>query len=604
MKEEIVKIRVKKIFLLLILIFIGLSALVYRFYYINGDKKNISFLNTSKSELALRGEIISYDNFKIASSKKVFKASIDTRYLNEGKVELFIKMFSIYSNIDEDYLRKKIYKSLEKPGSLVLSYNIDSRTASNLKSLSFTLRNLDVFKFVSINGRKNLVALDINESGEKRVYSYKDTLTPVIGYIRKRENENRKTRVYGIKGIEKYYNSELNSIKNGLLSGKRDVKSYVSLDKNSKLIKRIDGHNIKLNIPLKLQKNIEKILDTYKLKLNADEIIVSVMESKTGKILTLASSNRFNPENILQNQIPNLNVKAIEYPFEPGSVIKPISISLAMNKNLVKKDEIFYAYNKGKANKKGEYPKGKYKLDGYTINDDHRFKKNYLTLTDIVINSSNIGTLLIAQRLKGYEMLDGMKQFGFLNKTGIELPYERKGKLPSMAQLSAYESKGKDNIYKATVSYGQGMTSTFMQVLKAYTVFTNEGYIVSPRLTNQYELNKQKVISKETADSMKKLLIKTVEDGTGRSTFIEGLTIGGKTGTAQIARNGSYQKKYISSFFGFVNDESTSYTIGVTVFNPNSKGKKYYQYYASKSAVPVFRETVNTLVKLDYLKRY
>lgn len=196
-----------------------------------------------------------------------------------------------------------------------------------------------------------------------------------------------------------------------------------------------------------------------------------------------------------------------------------------------------------------------------------------------------------------------MKKFGFLNKTGVELPYERIGIFPSLNQLSAFENQGKDNVFKATVSYGQGMTATFIQLLKAYTVFNNNGEIVTPRLTNYNKITSEKIITKSTSNKIKDLLIKTVEEGTGSNTYIKGLEIGGKTGTAQIAQNGYYQKKYISSFFGFANDKDKSYTIGVTVFNPNSKGEKYYQYYASQSAVPVFKEVVNILLKLNYLNK-
>ncbi len=184
--------------------------------------------------------------------------------------------------------------------------------------------------------------------------------------------------------------------------------------------------------------------------------------------------------------------------------------------------------------------------------------------------------------------------------------------MPKVYQFRAGERKGKDNIYKATVSYGQGMTSTFMQILKAYSVFNNDGYSVTPQIVSSLITpnNKtlaittsqpKKVISKSSANKMKKLLIKTVEEGTGSGTIIEGLEIGGKTGTAQIARNGKYLRKYISSFFGFANDRNSKYTIGVTVINPISTGKHWYYYYASSSAVPVYKELVETLVKFNYL---
>ncbi|PLY09630.1 MAG: penicillin-binding protein 2 [Arcobacter sp.] len=604
--------KVKKIVILFLFILFLLAILLISVFDTMKSYRRLPSLENSKKELSVRGNIISSDNFKITTSKKIYKASIDTRNLDANKKELFIKLFSIYSNIPSKKISKKIEESLNNPGNLVLSYNIDSRTAKNLKELGFKLRKLKVFKSVKVPGGKILRGLNVVESGEKRIYSYNNTLTPVVGYISKFESEKGKTKVKGIKGLEKNFNELLNNTKDGILSGKRDVLSYISFNKESTIKQRIDGADIVLNIPLKLQKNNEMILDMYKKKLVADEVIVSVMDSKTGKILSLASSNRFNPEKIYQKDIPSLNVNAIEYQFEPGSVIKPVSIALVMDKNRIKKNELFFANNtKGKANKKGEFPRGRYKLGRFTIKDDHRFKKHYLTVDDIVIYSSNIGTLQLAQRLSGAEFFEGMKRFGFTRKTGIDLPYEKKGVMPKIWQFSANDKKNEDNVFKATVSYGQGMTSTFMQILKAYSIFNNEGIAVTPKIVSYIEINNDKykedllinkrIITKKTANEIKRMLIKTVEQGTGKAAKIEGLEIGGKTGTAQIARGGKYLKKYISSFFGFVNDGNNSYTIGVTVMNPISTGKNWYYHYASWSAVPVFKEVINNLVKLNYL---
>ena len=603
--------KTKKIAILFMLIFFFLLILLLSVSKTISDYRRLPTLQSEKKELSVRGDIISADNFKIASSKKLYKASIDTRHLAKDKKELFLQLFSIYSGIPYTKLKLKLEND-KTPGYLVLSYNIDSRTAKNLKELAFKLRKLDVFISRKVRGGKVLRGLSIVESGEKRLFSYEDTLTPVIGYVRKYESEKGKTRVKGIKGLERNYNKVLNESKDGILKGNRDVLSYISFDNNSVIRKRIDGATLKLNIPLKLQKNIELTLDLHKEKLSADEIIVSVVESKTGKVLTLASSNRFNPENIKQSDIPSLNVNAIEYQFEPGSILKPISIALVMDKGRIKKDELIFAHNtKGRPNKKGEYPKGRYKLGKYTIKDDHRFKKHYLTLDDIMIFSSNIGTLKYAQRLTGPEFYNGLKKFGITKETGIDLPYEREGVMPKVWQFAAGDDKGEDNVFKATVSYGQGMTSTFMQMIKAYTVFQNDGYMITPRIVDYlshdgnkykpYNKEPEKVISKKTANEIKRLLIKTVEKGTGRSAQIDGLTVAGKTGTAQIARRGKYLKKYISSFFGFVEDENNAYTIGVTVINPNSRGRYWYYYYASQSAVPVFKEVTKNLIKLNYL---
>lgn len=587
----------KKILLLISLIVIAFLILIFSISKTSKDDRNLPSLETTKKDLAVRGNIFSADNFKIGTSQKIYSASIDTRCLDENKKDMFVTLFSLYSNIPKNKIRDKISKN----GYTIISRTINQRVAKELKSLAFKLRRLDVFKSIKINGRTVLYGLNIYETGEERLYPYKDTLTPVIGFIKKNNSDNGKQKVLGVNGLEKKFNKNLNNMQDGVLKGEKDILSYILFNKNSKIISREDGEDLKLTIPLKLQRNIELMLDRYKKEFVAKEIIVSVMESNTGKILSLASSNRYNPQDIQQEDIESLRNNAIEYNFEPGSVIKPLSISLAMDANKIKKNELFFAYNKGKRNKKGEFPKGKYKIKRHIIHDDHRFKKNYLSLEDVVIYSSNIGTLVIANRLSAEEFYDGFQKFGLSKKTGIDLPHEAKGIIHKLYQYRAGEDKNEDNIYKTTDSYGQGITATFMQVLKAYSAFNNDGKIVTPYIVRKSSEEVQ-VISKKVANSMKKLLVKTVEKGTGRKTFIDGLEIGGKTGTANIVENGKYQRKYMSSFFGFVNDGNKKYTIGVTVNDPVNRGKKWYYYYASNSAVPVFKEITKILLKLNYLE--
>lgn len=597
--------RIKKSLFVLAVIIVALGILIYSISNTISKERRLPTLQISKKDLAVRGDILSSDGYKIATSKKIYTASIDTRSLDKNKKELFVKLFSIYSNIEEKVLMKKINKSYEKPGSLTLSRVISSRDAKNLKFLAYKLRKLKVFKSIKKNGARILYGLSLYETGERRLSPYNDTLTPVIGYVKEDDNKKGILKANGLKGLEKSYNETLNRVRDGELSGERDAASYIIFNKDSIIKSRKDGQTLKLYIPLKLQKNIEMMLDKYKAKLEADEIIVSIMESKTGKVISLATSNRFNPnyKKKKTDDVPNLNVNAIEQTFEPGSVVKPIAISLVLDKHRVTLDELIFAHNKSTKNKKGEYKKGKIKIGRWTINDDHQFKKNYITVRDIMVHSSNIGTLQLAQRLKAYEILQGYKKFGITEKTGIDLPYEKIGKLPTIYQLSAGEDKGKSNVFKATISYGQGMRASFMQILRAYSVFNNEGKIVTPMIVQQNFINPPThVISKSTAKIMKDLLIKTVDEGTGRKARYDGLEIGGKTGTANIARGGNYKRKYMSSFFGFANDNNTSYTIGVTVNNPVSTGKHWYYYYASNSAVPVFKEMVDILVKLNKLK--
>ncbi len=596
--------RVKKSIFTISIIFVLFLLLIYFIIATITEYRKIPSLVSSRLDLAIRGDVLSSDNFKIATSKKVYTASMNTKALDLDKKELFIKLFSIYSDIDEHIIRNKIDNSLKHPGHLTISRGISSRSAKNLKLLARKLIRLKVFQGIKINNSHIVHGLNIFETGETRDYPYKDTLTPAIGYVRKLNDTKGKLRINGVKGLERHYNNQLNNIKNGILKGERDISSNIIFNRDSQIVTRKDGDGLLLNIPLRLQKNIELMLDIYKTKLGADKIIVSVIETKTGNVLSLATSNRFDPTSIKADEIKHLNVNAIEYQYEPGSVMKPISIALVLEKNKANTHELLPAYNNtGPRNSNGEFPKGKIRVDGWEISDDHQFKSNYLTIEDIVVNSSNIGTLLLANRLTGKELREGYGMFGINKKTDIDLPYEKIGYLPSLGQISSREQLGRLNIFKSTISYGQGMTTTFMQLLKAYNVFNNDGEIVTPSIVKKSIPNSShKILSDKTTKVMKALLVKTVLEGTGKNTIYEGLEIGGKTGTANIAGKGGYQQKYMSSFFGFVNDKDHRYTVGVMVNNPIATGEHWYYYYASNSAVPVFKHIVEIMVKLNYLK--
>ena len=614
--------RIRKLSWLLLSIIIALLIFITAIYKNINNYRKIPSLTYGKKNIAVRGNIVTSDKmlssngFTIAKSSQVYKAIIDTRFLDPDKKELFIKLFSIYSNIPENIITNKL-NSQKKLGKLVLSFNINSKTASSLKQLGSLFysfldkqNNIRVKVYKSLyKNSSHIEGLDIVISGDKRIYPYKDSLTPLIGFIKKYE-DNKITRMKGVKGLEKYYDKFLNNYQDGLLQGERDATGNIIFNKKSIVRQTKNGNSLRLNISLRLQSYIEQIADKYKKKFTAKEIMISAMDSTTGKVLTFATSNRYNPKDIKQNQISYLDIKAIESPFEPGSIIKPITMALVFDKNRVYEDELINAFNKGKKNKKGLYPRGRYKIMRHIIGDDHRFKKRYITPLDIIVYSSNIGILQLAQRLKAQEFIDGFKSFGLSEKTGIDLPYEKKGVIHSLGQYRAYEDRKKDNIYKATDSYGQGITSTFIQVLKAYSVFNNDGKIVTPQIvsniidtdTKENIMTLQikqpiQTIKSETANIIKKMLIKTVKIGTGKGANIDGLEIGGKTGTSQIARGGRYLKRYISSFFGFANDKNNKYTIGVTVFEPSWK-----YHYASQSAVVVFRDVVNVLMKQGYLQ--
>ena len=574
--------RSKKILFLFIILLLGF-ALFLSVMFVNAFKSRKSpSLYTSESTKAQRGSIISADGFHIASTQKLYKAMVNTKNIDPKKKELFIELFSIYSGMSQKHIRKKINS---RRGTVVLSYQIGPKTAQYLKSLAFELLKFKVFvEYEGRHGERILQGLSIIESGETREYPYGKLLTPLIGYPHKVEDDGY-TRVYGVKGIEKSFDEELNAQKDGKQRAMRDVNSYMILNRKSFTQAPIHGLDIKLNIPVTLQIKIEKIVEHYKKELRANEVFIVLMESKSAKVISLASSNRFYPKAIHRSDYPSLNTSAIEYSYEPGSVIKPITFALLLDNKLINPYDLVNGHN------------GRYKIQRKVITDEHKF--DWMGAEDVIVYSSNIGIAQLAQKLSGVEYYDGFIKFGLTVNSGVDLPYERKGNMPNIRQLN-------HELYKAITAYGYGIRSNLMQLVKAYNVFNNNGRIVSPYIVEgfidqfgrflkaEHEPALQ-IISPATAERMKKILVKTVNQGTGIKTRIEGLQIGGKTGTAHIAQKGRYVNKYNTSFLGFVNDGTNRYTLGVTVIQPRTN------HFASLTAVPVFKAVVETLVDDGYL---
>lgn len=574
----------KKIFLLYSLIALGFIIFLSVMLLTAVKPRNLPSLYTKESSKAERGNIISADGFHIATTKKLYKAVVNNYYIDPNKKDLFVELFSIYSSIDPKLIRKKLD---EKKGVIVLSYDIQEKQAQYLKQLAYELRRYKVFieRVNSKTGHRSLHGLSIIESGESREYPYGNLLTPIIGYTQKLE-DNGYTRIKGIKGLEKRFEGELSSLQDGLAQGPRDVNHYIILNKKSFTKSKLNGLNIKLTIPVDLQKRIEKMCDSMKEELQAKEIMLAVMNSYNGEILTLASSNRFFPKDIKKSDYPSLNSSMIEYSFEPGSVIKPITYALLLDKNLINPYDLVNGHN------------GKYKIGNKTITDEHSF--DWLSADNTIVYSSNIGIAQLAQKLSGKEFHNGLKRFGFTKKSTDGLVYEKSGTIPSAKRLD-------NEIYKATSSYGYGMHVNLMQLLKSYSAFSNNGRVVSPKLINSFtdeynrdtlnQTNKQKqVIKSSTAAKIKKVLIKTVNKGTGKKTKTDGLIIGGKTGTAHIVEHGHYIDKYNTSFIGFVDDNEHSYTIGAVVIEPQTS------QFASKTAVPVFKNIIDIMIEENYLK--
>ncbi|HIH2180672.1 TPA: peptidoglycan D,D-transpeptidase FtsI family protein [Campylobacter coli] len=555
------------------------------------SKRHIPNTEKDQYSLALRGNIITKDNFTITSSRQIYRAEIDLRSINKDKFDLFLKLFQIYSGISDDEIadiKKRIQKQKKRSYHFILSQNLDSKQASYLRDLAKKLYIQGFFKAFTNNlGKVETRGLSIIEHEEDRIYMSKDALTPAIGYTKMvLDPQSGILKNVGVKGLEKYYDDCLSPLQNEKIQGLKDIGGNIILNLNSLQQKKIDGCLLYLNISLKLQKSIEKAIDGRNEDLKANEIIVGVMDSKTGQILALASSRRYDPQN-RGKDLSVLNASAIEYGYEAGSVIKPFIFTTALRLGKLKTDEVINTYG------------GAYKLGRFTIRDDHKMDK--MTMEEVIRYSSNIGMIQIAKRLSNLEIIAGLKIFKFGEKSGIDLPYEQKGEIPNSKRLR--------DIEKLVLSYGYGLKTTFIQLLAAYNVFNNNGVYITPHLAEKFyqdgrfvsleeDIKKEVILTPQAAQTMQKILIDVIEKGTGKKAITQGIIVGGKTGTARIAeRQGYTSNRYNASFFGFANDTKHNYTIGVLVRNPT----KPYSYYAAQSALPMFKDVVDILINEDFL---
>ncbi len=573
----------KKIFLLYSLIGVGFLIFLSAILITVLKSRHLPALYSKDSSKAGRGSIISADGFHLATTKKLYKAIVNTRYIDPDKEELFIQLFSIYSNMSPKEIKKRLKR---RRGVVVLSYNIPQIQAQYLKKLARELRRFKVFMEIKNKktGLRSVHGLSIIESGESRIYPYGDLLTPIVGYPHKVE-EDGYTRTLGVKGLEKKFNNELSSRQDGFKRGQRDVNSYIILNKNSFTRSEKNGLDIKLTIPAAFQIQIEKMLDDMKIELKAKQIMIAIMDSQTGKVLAMASSNRYLPKNIKRSDYSSLRSGMIEYSFEPGSVIKTITFSLLLDKKLVNPYDLVNGHN------------GRFKIGRKVITDEHRF--DWLSAENVIVHSSNVGIAQLAQKLSGPEFNQGLKSFGFSKKSTPDLVYEKVGSIPSARRLE-------NEIYKATCSYGYGMRANLMQLMRAYSVFNNNGRMTTPKIVNNFidelgseipleNYEQEQIIRRSTAARMQKILIKTVNKGTGKKARTKGLIVGGKTGTAHIVEKGQYVKKYNTAFMGFANDSNKNYTIGVVVVQPKKS------QFAAQTAVPVFKKAVDIMIEDGYL---
>lgn len=403
-----------------------------------------------------------------------------------------------------------------------------------------------------------------------RYYADKSFGGHVLGFVSQAED-----RKFGQYGIEGYFEKELSG-KPGLLKATKDaLGSLITIGERS-IKKAEDGQSIVLTIDRVIQakvcQRLKEVADWFK----AEQGTIIIMQPKTGAIIAMCSVPDFDPENYNEvEDINHFNNPATFYPYEPGSVFKPITMAIGLELGKVTPETTYI-------------DEGKIKIGPFTVRNADLKTHGEQTMTQVLEKSLNTGAIFVADKIGKRDFKKYVKDFGFGELTGITLDTEMPG------DISSLDRRGE--IYTLTASYGQGITVTPLQLITAFAAIANDGKLVKPYIVDEIikpsgETTKtqtqeiRQVITPSTARILQGMMVSVVKNGYGKKAAIENYLVAGKTGTAQVADpGGGYGSKTIHTFVGFTPVDDPAFVMLIKLNNP--QGVRF----ASDTVTPIFSE--------------
>ena len=324
-----------------------------------------------------------------------------------------------------------------------------------------------------------------------------------------------------------------------------------------------NGMNITLTINNEIQTSLERELGNAVTKYNPDRAIGLVMDPNNGEIFAISARPNFSQENYKNYSIEEINRNLpVWATYEPGSTFKIITLAASLEENTVDLE------------KENFYDKGSIKVENATIHCWKHGGHGKETFMEVVENSCNPGFVVLGQRLGVNKLFDYIDKFGFGKRTGVDLNGEATGIIFDRNKVGPVEL--------ATTAFGQGVSVTPIQQVTAVSAAINGGTLYKPYIVksiNEPETNTvvkenkptiiRKVIREETSSKVRNALENVVANGSGRTAYIDGYRVGGKTGTAQKVENGRYlTNNYILSFIGFLPADDPKVVVYIAIDNP------------------------------------
>ena len=553
-----------RVFLVLLFVFLVFLYIIGHLFYVQivkGNEWKETGERQYKSEHVIkskRGKIITNDEEILAYDGESYSITLDPTLV-------------ILENIDN--LMGLLKKHIPEFNSEKVKKEILEKRKQNKKYMKIeNIIDYKTKKLISDDQSKdvNLKSGVFFETNFIRNYIKNNAFQEIVGYL---DNENK-----GVYGIEKYYDEKLIGV-DGLIEGFRIPRNFFSIPSlrgRKEAVSARDGHNIVLTIDSVIQYAMDEEMKKAFEEYNAVSTMGILIEVETGKILAMSSY----PKASNNAEVKNRPITDL---FEPGSIFKPVTISMGLQSGVINANSTIQS-------------NGYIKVADRTIRDHDGSTTGDLTLEKLIANSGNVGMVKIAQMIKNNEFYDYLKNIGFGSKTEIDTFSESTKKLFNQKEMS--------EVKKANISFGQGIAMTQIQMLMALNTVINDGKLMKPYLVekivdgdnNIIEQNSSTVLktvfSEEVSRLNRQYMEAVVTKGTGRGVQIPGYRIGGKTGTAQKSGNRGYEAgKYFSSFFAFFPVDNPKYAILIKVNEP--KGA----YYGAAVALPPVKSVLEKLIK-------
>lgn len=506
-----------------------------------------------------RDKLISYSESQLIRKTKIYPKRGFILDRNKNPLAINVQKYNLFTFAKD---QKKLSKELFELDKIYPPAKVRKilKEAKKRKKFTWIARDIELTK-EQVEKIKKLETVLI-ESRSSRFYPNHELLAQTLGFVGI-DND-------GLAGIEYIFNEDLKG-EPVIHKYFKDAKGRPVKFKSANFDKRTK--DIVLSIDKDIQASLEEYLKEGIEKSKAVGGGAAVMDAVTGEILAMANYPAYDPN--LKRGNKNQKISFVTDPFEPGSIFKTLTIASALENNIVKPDTNYYC------------ERGKFKVDNHFITEsDSNHVFEWLSVTDILKYSSNIGTTKIAFDLTYPQLHSTLKKFGIGSKTNVEVPGESRGILD--------DPEGKVSALRlSNISFGQGVATTGIQMLASYAAFANGGYYVKPTLLkveSKKKIKSERIISKKTSNAVTRMLIDAVEDGTGSNAKVKRFKIAGKTSTAQRVDSAGGYSGYIAGFIGFPVNIDKKFVTYVYVDNPKNG------YYGNTVAAPIFQKIVSSIL--------